>query len=301
MKLKSRLLRGNRGGPHLLITGGVHGDEYEPMEAVRRLMSEISEAKLAGQLTLVPVVNEPAFELQARTAKDGLDLARTCPGRSDGSITQRIAFALSEMIRSADFYIDLHTGGTALELYPLAGYMLHPDLRVCDVQRRMARAMNLPLVWGTSPNYEGRSLSVARDAGVPAIYAEYGGGGPCTNRGIDDYVSGCINVLRELGMLEGSPDTSRVRHVVEDPRDRSGYLQIQHPAPSDGFFCPSVCLGDQVQRKDVIGSVVDVLGENKEEIKAADDGIVVMLRANRRVQCGDALMALASTPPKGSI
>jgi predicted deacylase len=162
----------------------------------------------------------------------------------------------------------------------------------------MANAFNLPLVWGTSPNLEGRSLSVARDAGVPAIYTEYGGGGPCAPRGINDYVAGCLNVLRELGMLEGTLLSSRVRHVIEDPRDRSGHLQIQHPSQVDGFFTPAVMLGDEVKTGQVIGSVVDVLGENKREMAAADNGLVVMLRVISRVQRGDPLMALASSPPK---
>jgi hypothetical protein len=32
-----------------------------------------------------------------------------------------------KLIRSADYYIDLHTGGTEFSIYPLAGYMLHPN------------------------------------------------------------------------------------------------------------------------------------------------------------------------------
>jgi predicted deacylase len=296
--LQCRGLRGARDGPHLLITGGVHGDEYEPMAAIRRLMSEIDIRQLAGRVTLIPVVNEPAFEARSRTAEDGLDLARVCPGKPDGSITERIAFALSEMIRSANFYIDLHTGGTAFDVYPLAGYSLHSDQAVRDVQRRMANAFNLPLVWGTTPNLDGRSLSVARDARIPAIYTEYGGGGPCATRGINDYVAGCLNVLRELEMLDGPLPPSRVKHIIEDPRDRSGYLQIQHPAPTDGFFSPAIALGDHVQSGQLIGSVVDVLGENKREVMTADAGMVVMLRACRRVKRGDALMALASSSPK---
>src|SRR5438067_1918546 len=100
------------------------------MAAIRRLMAAIRPEQLRGQVTLVPVVNEPAFRLGQRTAEDGLDLARTCPGRQDGSITERIAHALSSMIRSADYYIDLHTGGTRLRVLPLVGYMLHPDVRV---------------------------------------------------------------------------------------------------------------------------------------------------------------------------
>lgn len=83
------------------------------MMAVRRLGEELDPGTLRGEVTLVPVVNEPAFHRGTRTADDGLDLARTCPGRPDGSETERVAHALSELIRSHDHFIDLHTGGTA--------------------------------------------------------------------------------------------------------------------------------------------------------------------------------------------
>ena len=52
-------------------------------------------------------------------------------------------------------------------MLPLAGYMLHRDAAVLDAQRRMARAFNLPVIWGTDWRLEGRSLSAARNAGVP--------------------------------------------------------------------------------------------------------------------------------------
>ena len=98
-------------GPHLLITAGVHGDEFEPMVAVRRLIEAFDPSALKGRVTLVPLVNEAAFYNRARTAEDGLDLARVCPGNHEGSVTERTAAALSDLIRSADYYIDLHTGG----------------------------------------------------------------------------------------------------------------------------------------------------------------------------------------------
>src|SRR5882724_6296628 len=103
LRLKSESIVGRQPGPHLLITGGVHGDEFEPMVAIRRLMSASELTALRGQLTLVPVVNEAAFARGQRVAEDGLDLARTCPGRADGSITERIAHALSELIRASDY------------------------------------------------------------------------------------------------------------------------------------------------------------------------------------------------------
>lgn len=115
-----------RAGPHLLITGGVHGDEFEPPLAIRRLLALPELADLCGRLTLVPVVNEAAFARGSRVAEDGLDLARTCPGRADGSVTERTAQALSTLIRAAGFYLDLHTGGTTLSVWPMTGYVLHP-------------------------------------------------------------------------------------------------------------------------------------------------------------------------------
>ena len=112
--LKSRVIEGRRPGPHMLITGGVHGDEFEPMAAIRRLMHRIDPAGLQGRVTLVPVVNEAAYLRGHRTADDGLDLARVCPGCADGSITEQSASSLSALIQTADYYIDLHTGGTTL-------------------------------------------------------------------------------------------------------------------------------------------------------------------------------------------
>jgi predicted deacylase len=135
-------------------------------------------------------------------AEDDKDLARTCPGRDDGSVTEQIAAALTHLIRSADFYIDLHTAGSLYEILPLAGYVLHAKPHVLDWQRKMARAFNLPIVWGTSPRLEGRSLSVARDANVPAIYVEQGGGGRCDRSGVEACVEGCLNVAGALGLLE---------------------------------------------------------------------------------------------------
>jgi predicted deacylase len=291
VQLALQEIRGHEPGPHVLITGGVHGDEFEPMAAVRRLMTELRPEKLRGRVTLVPVVNEPAFRLGRRTAEDGLDLARTCPGRPDGSVTERIAHALSVLIRPADAYIDLHTGGTRLRVLPLVGYMLHPDPAVLAVQRRMARAFGLPIIWGTDPHLEGRSLSVARDAKVPAIYAEYHGGG-LDPAGVMAYVDGCLNVLGELGLIDRPAGAAPDPLVVEDDRPGSGHMQASHPAPCEGFFEPAVALGQRVQPGDLLGTVTDLLGRRAEPVRAARGGLVVVLHTFPRVDAGEGVAVI---------
>lgn len=280
-------IAGQQPGPHLLITGGVHGDEFEPMAAVRQLARELRPEELRGRVTLVPIVNEPAFRLGQRCAEDGLDLARTCPGRGDGSVTERIAFALSALILSADLYIDLHTGGTRLMVLPLTGFVLHPNLAVLEQQRRMAWAFGLPLIWGTDPTLPGRSLSVARDANVPAIYAEYLGGGRFDPAGVAAYVSGCRAVMAEYEMLDvRAAPRSGLPLIVEDSRPGAGHMQVNHPAPCEGFFEPAVQLGQQVQAGDVLGTICNPLDKQIEFIRSRYSGIVIVLHTFPRVEAG---------------
>ncbi|MEQ9410855.1 MAG: succinylglutamate desuccinylase/aspartoacylase family protein [Fuerstiella sp.] len=287
-------------GPHLLITAGVHGDEFEPIRAVQLLAERFSGSEpgsadatlppgFTGQLTLVPCVNEAAFLRGSRFADDDLDLARTCPGDASGSITERTAAELSELIRSADYYIDLHTGGTEFSLYPLAGYMLHKDPQVLEVQRRMAAAFNLPVVWGTSGDLDGRSLSVARDAGVPAIYCEYGGAATMSKDGVNAYVDGCLQVMRELGMLNVEPPASEVAHIVEDDRTASGHLQVCNPSPVTGLFVPDVSLGDIVTAGQPLGTVHELDHLGSTTIAAQTNGLVLMLRTFPRVHKGESV------------
>jgi predicted deacylase len=296
IELQKTVISGNRSGPHLLITGGVHGDEFEPMAAIRRLMNAVHPSGFCGTLTLVPVVNEGAYVRGERTADDELDLARVCPGRADGSITERTAHALCGLIESADFYIDLHTGGTTLCVFPLTGYILHGDARVLEAQRTMARAFNLPVIWGT-PYLPGRSLSVAHDAGIPAIYAEYHGGGRCEPAGVEAYVDGCLNVMAELKMLDRALPPCVIEHVVEDRRPNAGFMQIQNPSPMAGFFEPAVQLGQPVRRGDLLGTICDVLGSKVESVNCQADGIVLVLKIFSRVLRGESLGVILEVKP----
>ncbi|REK10002.1 MAG: succinylglutamate desuccinylase [Planctomycetota bacterium] len=291
---------GSQPGPHLLITAGVHGDEFEGMAAVWRLIARFSATESgvelgAGTLTLVPVVNEQAFHRGTRTADDGLDLARTCPGDPEGSITQQAAHALSQLIDEADCYIDLHSGGRELSVWPMTGYILHADAEVLDRQRAMARAFGLPVVWGTSPELEGRSLSVARDLGVPAIYAEFYGSGMCNPHGVDAYTDGCLNVMRHLGMIAGEPSRRPIELVVEDPRPDSGHLQICNPSPTTGFFQPAVTLGRRVSSGDLLGRVTDVTGGDPHEIRTPHAGLVLVLRTFASVEKGQTVGVVLET------
>jgi len=277
-------------GPTVLILAGVHGDEYEPMIAAAQLKAFIGNNLKKGIVRIMPIVNRSAFKIGARCGEDGLDLARICPGDVNGSISMQYAAMAAEEIQKCDYLIDLHTGGQLFDLYPLAGYMLHEDKTVLAKQRKMARAFGLPLIWGTDPLPEGRTLSVARDYQIPAIYVEFGGPGPVRAKVIDAYIQGCLNILRDLDMLDFIPKSrKRPKYVVEDSTPGGGYLQGKMAAPYDAVFEPTVQVGEQIKAGDRWGIIYDVDTLNPKDILADMDGIVLFIRSIPLVKKGESL------------
>jgi predicted deacylase len=103
----------NGQGPVVVVSGAVHGDEYEGPIVIAELMRQIQASEVAGQLILLPTFNAPALRAGRRTSPiDHLNLNRVFPGDDHGLPTQQIARYVTDHILSrADFYLDLHAGG----------------------------------------------------------------------------------------------------------------------------------------------------------------------------------------------
>ncbi len=306
----------DRDGPQLLITAGIHGDEYLPMLAVKELIDRLDSdpelrESLRGSLTLIPIANQAAYQRGNRCGPDNIDLARVFPGMPNGNPTEQLACTLGDQIRKSDFFVDLHTGGTELCVFPLAGYTLHRDRAILDQQRKLAIAFGLPFVWGTSAELQGRSLSLARDCGVPAIYVEYLGAyrelaealsGAAQSR-VPDHplVAGCLNIMRHLGMLPKTVEPSMAEpqsaacDVVEDGRPEAGHMQIAHPAPATGFFVPAVELGQSIVQGDLLAEIVSATSPLRYQVFSQQSGRVVVMRDYPRINQGDAVAVVAES------
>lgn len=75
-----------------MITGGIHGDEYEGPVALFNFTGRTGISDIHGRVILVPAMNYPAFQVARRVSPiDRVNLNRAFPGLPDGSITQIIA------------------------------------------------------------------------------------------------------------------------------------------------------------------------------------------------------------------
>lgn len=288
------VIRGTQEGRTLLVSGGIHGDEFEGPAAIWKIYQELSPAEISGTFVGVPVVNVPAFEAGRRMNYDYQDLARVFPGDTQGTTTERIAHAFTHhCIAHADYYCDLHSAGQFYEIMPLVGYGL-AEGPTLDIQREMANCFGIPFVWGTTP-LPGRTLSAAREWGIPAIYAELRGAGQCRTQDVQCYAYGIQQLLRRLDLVEQQAEAFTPELIVEDPRDNSGFLQIQHRASAGGFFYPDYSIGDHVTQGTQIGQILDVLGNCIDEVRCHQTGQIIFLRTFPRVQAGDALLNVLQT------
>lgn len=278
---------GAAAGPTLVVTAGVHGDEYEGIEAIARLYQQLDPAHLRGRLLMVPVCNMPAYEaIQRSSPVDGLNLARTFPGDANGTITERIAHWITEeLLRQADFYIDLHSGGIAATIPTLVGYV-HDDGELGQRSRAAALAFGTPVLWGHPlPLPPGRTISAATDLGVPSLYTEAPGGGHAREGDVAAFTQGVINVMCHLGIMTGNPTPQPCTHDLYG----DGNLDRVIAAPVAGFFRADVALLEDVYAGQQLGTIVDFAGEQLAAVVSERDGVVIMLRRLHRVNAGDGL------------
>ena len=266
------VLRGTRDGKTLVVTAGVHGDEYEGVRTIFDIVDELDPGAMSGDLLCVPVANPPAFWAGTRSSPlDGKNLARVFPGSPDGTISEQIAFCLGrEVIAKADLYLDLHSAGVKIEMPTLIGY---------DSQdprgRQGALAFGAPILWGSPYDAPGRTVSLAKQRNIPALYAEARGAGRIDPSDLALYRRGVLNLMRYLGMLEGAPEPQPIEWDLEGGGDIDGSIA----GSSRGFLIPRIRLLDRVRRGEELGAIVDLHGVSLERLMADRDGIVVLIHA----------------------
>ena len=279
VRLPLMVVNGRHGGPTLVVSGGVHGDEYEGPEAIRRVWRQLDPGQLRGTFLAVPVVNVTAFEAAARKSPiDDLDLNRIFPGRKDGFISEKIAhFFFNEIVLKADGFLDLHAGGNAFAIAPMVIYLETGDEEFKARELAFAKAAGVGLLWKgrglwASPHVE------AVKRGLPAITAELGQEGRCSEPLVMLGEQIILNLMKHLSMLEGLPEVPEKQTIV-----KGTYLHSQ----AGGTFHPKARVREAVGRGDTVGVITDLLGEIVETVKAPYDGIICSIRTFPSIKPGE--------------
>jgi uncharacterized protein len=292
------IINGREDGPILCMTAGVHATEYAPIDAVMRLLQTIRPEELRGAVIGVPVTNMRMFETRTGFVSplDGLNLNKIAPGTRDGSISEVLAdVLLREVIGAAQYHIDFHAGDVGELLLPFAGYSMTGD-HALDLQgEALARAFSPDLISLSTqgspiPPFPGSLNYSATRNGVVSILAEAGGNGTLEEADVQTHLDGAHNVMRHLGMIEGSSRTETQQRVAA--RDR-----VIVRAKRSGLLRLKVQIGDQIVSGQEVAEIYNVFGEVIERVSAAGSGVAGLVWTHKVVNTGDPIVRYWITEP----
>ncbi|MCI5635020.1 MAG: succinylglutamate desuccinylase/aspartoacylase family protein [Alphaproteobacteria bacterium] len=105
------VFKGKNDGLHLLILGGVHGNETAGIKACQKIISELNSQKIKlekGVLTLVPICNPLAFQNDVRSMDENLNRVMKIH-QNPQSYEQRLANEICPLIFQNRMLLDLHS------------------------------------------------------------------------------------------------------------------------------------------------------------------------------------------------
>ena len=295
------VFHGRGSGPVLSLIAGIHGSEYSPIISMQRLPELLDPQAMAGTLIIVHIANLPAF--QGRSVYFGPDdlknLNRSFPGKADGTVTERIAFTLSEEIMPlSDYLIDIHSGDGNESLRPSysAYYAEAGGTEVVGQSRRLAVAFGLETIVQFAGSYSSLDDAIYTSAqsvtrGIPSIDVESGELGVIDDVFIDPITDGAMSVLRELGMVAGEPIVPANPLFISDrARVYSEFEGIWHKNML-------VQTGDYVTEGTELGVITDYFGKELQTVVAPASGVLLILFGTPPVNVDDNIAVIGKVQP----
>ena len=264
-------------GPVLALIAGMHGDELNGMEIVRRILERGLHKVKRGTVVCMPIINVYGFLNYSRDVPDGKDVNRSFPGKKNGSLASRVAYYLMhDVIPFIDCGIDFHTGGAMRTNYPQVRAVLRDD-------RNLALANAFCAPFTIDANFRPNSLrKEASRKGKKIIVYEGGESLRFDPQAIEEGVAGTLRLMKHLDMIDSAPDPNEDNRIIWN----TSWIRAKHA----GVFQPNIQCGQLVHRGEWVGTITDPFGEFKEEVKASQTGYVIGLNNRPVINAGDALM-----------
>lgn len=252
-------------GPVVLISAGLHGDEINGTEIVRRIVYEKINQPKIGTVICIPIVNVFGFVNQAREFPDGRDLNRVFPGLEKGSLASQFAYNLMEhIVPKVDYVLDFHAGG--MSRFNVSQVRIEegkPELE------EMAAAFQAPFLL-YSKNIEGSFRQACDERGIKYLLFEGGKSLDINDQVADEGVNGAKRFLKYLNMLRDEFSLE----IVTRPMiyiESSTWIR----AELSGMFRSITPVGSYVEEGQIIAWITDPFGVVETPVIAPNSGYII--------------------------
>jgi len=279
IEIPVHVVRSKEKGQTLLLSAGMHGEETNGIEIVRKVITrqEVQDLK-CGTLIAIPVINIVSFLYGSRDLPDGRDLNRCFPGSKNGSLGSRIAYDLMKHILPIiDFGVDFHTGGAKINNFPqLRCVFDFPD------NVNIAERFSPPIIIDSSYR-EGTFRQEAAQKGKPILVFEGGESMRFDYLAINEGITGCLRLMHSYGMIDYDMPQNNSVKIKKDKWVR---------ANASGLFHMSVKNGTHVKEGEILGMICNPFGEVEDKLICPIDSYIVGMNNQPVVNEGDALIHL---------
>jgi len=274
--------RSLKDGPVLLLEGGLHGDEINGIEIIRRLLDNDLHVPEIGTTITIPVLNVFGFIHFSRDVPDGKDVNRSFPGSKNGSLASKVAYTVvKEILPHIDYGVDFHTGGASRSNYPQLRMSL-PN----KTNEMLAKGFHAPFSINSATIPKSLRATAAKMNKHIVVY-EVGESMRYDELGIQEGISGTLRLLKSLGMRRDAPKAVKDSIHI----DKMKWIR----ASASGLWISKVDNGEYVEAGERIGYIASPFDDYRVDIKISKSGYVVAVNNLPVISNGDALVHMGYT------
>jgi predicted deacylase len=269
--------RSEKPGPHILLVGGIHGDEINGIELLRRTLEQNLFANLyCGSVMVIPLINVYGFINFSRDVPSGKDVNRSFPGSAGGSLASRVAGFISKYILpQVDLVIDCHTGAANRYNYPQVR-ISKDDAMSLD----LARAFNAPFILQKG-HIRGSLRRTLQKLGKPCLIYEGGEASRLDEFTIAKGFNGIQRLLNSMRMGDWKLPTTAPPIEIGN----ASWLR----ASGSGIFISNKSAGMPIAKGEPLGIIGDPYGTKRVTVLSPADGYIIGHTNSPVVNLGDAL------------
>jgi predicted deacylase len=271
----------------VLLMAGMHGDEVNGIETIRRMIRREQLRPLRGSIIAIPILNIYGFLNFSREVPDGKDVNRSFPGSPRGSLASRVAHRfMREIMPLVDYGIDYHTGGAARFNHPQVRCLLGEDPETDALASAFAAPFTLH-----AELRAGSLREAAMRQGRRIIVYETGESLRLDENGIEVATAGTFRFLQHLGMLAEAPAPTQATVICR----RHTWFRAKYA----GLFRTNMHTGQYIEKGQEYGIIADPYGEMAVRLITPVSGYIIGLNHMPVVNQGDALLHIGVPEKEG--
>ena len=276
-------------GPLLWLTACMHGDEIGGTVIIHEVFKRLRKSLVNGRVYALPLLNPFGFEMITRNiSMSKEDLNRSFPGSATGTLAQRIAGMILNLITdsSADLVIDIHNDWNKSIPYVVLDSFSENNAyqKALDLSSGsgLIRIMETETITGSL------TYNLLKND-IPAFVMEMGESFVINEQNILVGINSIMNILDNLGMINPT-STFQYPGIEELPQYPLRYSALPYSS-SSGILRFRKGPGQIVKKGDKLAIVSNAFGKQVEAIRALNDGIVLGHSDNSLAYPGSPVMA----------